>query len=147
MRLLTRGLVTATLLTLPVMAVQAQIINGAATGIASPSATITFSGASFNFATNTGLPASNLAAFLGATEVAAFSTTIPSVGTNTGDPNLFYGFDGILFDRIVVTPGSNQYAQIDNVSFQLSAVPEPSTYLLMGAGLAGVFGMVRRRRA
>ena len=35
---------------------------------------------------------------------------------------------------------------IDNVIFTISAVPEPSTWALMFAGLAGVVGVARRRR-
>ena len=55
------------------------------------------------------------------------------------------------FDAI---PSTRQYSEFDNGKlcgqFQRvpgTTVPEPSTYALMAAGLAGVFGIARRRSA
>jgi hypothetical protein len=73
----------------------------------------------------------------------------------TGSPNGDQGVNGTLyvninadassaFDRVVATSG--QYAfEFDNVAFNPMPIPEPASLALLGAGLAGL-GMVRRRR-
>jgi hypothetical protein len=73
----------------------------------------------------------------------------------TGSPNGDQGVNGTLyvninadaasaFDRVVAT--SSQYAfEFDNVAFNRNPIPEPASLALLGAGLAGL-GIVRRRK-
>jgi len=94
---------------------------------------------------------STITALLGNTVVESFS-----VFTNLSyaDGNNFYGFTGIVFDSIQVTPfGGNHLALIDTVqlgTFQPDAshVPEPSSLVLFSIGGVGLsVGAYRRRRA
>ena len=63
----------------------------------------------------------------------SFSALSSSTGTNT-----------LLF-RGVNPSGNDRTLFLDNVSVT-AAVPEPSTYAMMGIGLLGVIGMSRRRQ-
>lgn len=70
-----------------------------------------------------------------------------SAATNfNGSGNSFFGFTGITFDAIRVTTGGDGQMLIDNIQMGTAAVPEPSSMVLMLAGLAGVAGFSRRRR-
>jgi hypothetical protein len=44
-------------------------------------------------------------------------------------------------------PGNDHGLAIDNLSFSVSAVPEPQTYALFIAGIAALTFVARRRRA
>ena len=74
-----------------------------------------------------------------------------NVFANLIDPTNFYGFTGSSFDQIVVnvSAGVNEAALIDNLQFTAAAtaVPEPATLALFGAGLAGLGALRRRRKA
>ncbi len=93
-------------------------------------------GAAFNVATwrsNT-----LFQAFLGAAQVDAFTAI---TDYSDSEASKFWGFEGVLFDRIVITPDASPESPalgIDNLQLALvnvSTVPEPSTFVLMAAGL------------
>jgi hypothetical protein len=95
--------------------------------------------AAFRLQTNPGT--SLFEALLNGVVVESFSapTTFPS-------NNDFFGFQGIAFDQIRVTAGSNGDAVIDNI--QLGApVPEPATLAVFGLMAIGAFGVRRRLKA
>lgn len=69
--------------------------------------------------------------------------------TNTsGD---FYGFTGIIFDRIVITGdnGSNNGYVLDMLQTKagIASIPEPGTLALLSLAGLGAIGATRRRRA
>jgi hypothetical protein len=88
------------------------------------------------FAMITNANTSTFGAYLNSVLVESFS-----IATGPANPNNFYGFSGILFDEIRVTVGGDGNAIFDNL--QIGSVPEPTTILLMGLGLAA---LARRRR-
>ena len=70
------------------------------------------------------------------------SASVPT--THTSNVN-FFGFEGILFDRITVSVDSlNRAMLLDNLQ-TVAAVPEPETWALWLAGL-GLVGSLHRRR-
>lgn len=100
-------------------------------------------GAAFNFITNPGT--SFFEAFLGAVSQHSFNAPVGI------DVTLWYGFEGITFDRIVISPGgSNQAMLIDNIQFgtdiRVDTVPEPATMTLLATGLAGMAAARRRKK-
>ena len=87
-------------------------------------------------------------AFLDGTLVESFTaqtvlqTTFPFTPT-------FFGFQGITFNQLHVIPvGGTAAANIDNIQFNVipTAVPEPTSLLLIGTGLAAVAMRSRARR-
>jgi PEP-CTERM motif len=97
-----------------------------------PSFTINFSGLATDFSASfagvsTGADVS-LFAYNGATLVGTVS------GSATGQFTLSFAGP---FTSIAVRPGTfNDWVGVDNISYTLSAVPEASTYAMMGLGLA-----------
>jgi choice-of-anchor C domain-containing protein len=51
----------------------------------------------------------------------------------------------LRFDALINTPGAVTYPAIDNV--RVSAVPEPSAWLLLGSGLFGLIGWRKLRHS
>jgi hypothetical protein len=100
--------------------------------------------AGFNIATNTGTTL--FEALLGSTLVESASAATSSAG-DASTIN-FFGFNGITFDRIRVTPGSNGAAVIDNLTFDQAEapVPEPGSLALAGLALGTLVLAARRRR-
>jgi hypothetical protein len=65
-------------------------------------------------------------------------------GSSTGQFTLSYAGP---VTSVVITPGSfNDWVGVDNITYNLAAVPEVSTYAMMGLGVA-VLALQRRRRS
>jgi len=90
----------------------------------------------------------------GSTETVSvdFGTASADVTLASGDP---FGVRSLSFTpaasgnfalSFANAGGDNVGVLLDNVSIDVSPIPEPETYALMLAGLAGVGGMVRWRR-
>ena len=98
------------------------------------------SAAAFAMVTNPGTSAFS-AALLGGIEIESFTAS-----TSTGSSTNFFGFEGFVFDEIRVSPGgSNNAMVLDNIQFNLAAVPEPATLAIFGLALVGL-GHARRRK-
>jgi hypothetical protein len=112
-----------------------------------PSSTLSFTapvdGAAFQWAPNGGA-SYTLSAYLGATLVESFSVSVDTNAINGVSGWGYYGFDGIVLDRIVIAAG-NAFL-IDNLETG-SPVPEPTTLLLLGSGVIGVLRRVKRGAA
>ncbi|OAN70839.1 hypothetical protein A8B78_20585 [Jannaschia sp. EhC01] len=90
-----------------------------------------------------------LTALLNGVVVESFTHSFPlasvvPVGTN---PNNFFGFSGIVFDEVVLSPNGSTTVAMDNLAFTLAPVPLPASLPLLLAGLCGLGLMARRRRA
>ena len=97
-----------------------------------------------------GLTFADLAGFIiQAPSVAELVAAWPGLGT--GAPrelgtNIAYGVNWVFGDTLSNYLSGDPGYQVSNARFAAASVPEPSTLLLFGAGLAGL-GWVRRRQA
>lgn len=99
----------------------------------------TFDGAWFAGPSMTSI---TFALYLGGTEVATSATTF----LNETPVWLAAGYAGAV-DRVEVRTNLAQFYVMDDVTFGgTSVVPEPSTWALLGTGLAGVLGVAARRK-
>lgn len=99
-------------------------------------------GASFN-AVDNGSTSTVFSAYLGSTLVSSFVNTVPINNNAATNTSVFWGFDGILFDRIDISHTASGFG-IDNLSY--TTTPEPATLALMATGLVGLLGVGYRRR-
>jgi hypothetical protein len=83
-------------------------------------------------------------AFLGASPVgaAAFFGAIPA---GFGFPEGSASFSGSPFDSLVLTSNALDFA-VDDINFDIAAVPEPTSILLLGTGGLGLLAKMRRRK-
>jgi DNA-binding beta-propeller fold protein YncE len=65
-----------------------------------------------------------------------------SDGGDIGDYNIATGTSTVL----IITPGIDDIAPVEGLGAPPSTAPEPSSFLLLGSGLAGLAGLARRRR-
>ena len=111
------------------------------------------SSAGFNFRASdaTRNPLIQFTALLNGVPIESFSTQVATSFTPL--PEQFYGFAGLFFNEIRIEMNNPAHGppccgtNIDNISMNFAAVPEPSTKVLITLGLIAIAAFARRTRS
>lgn len=87
-----------------------------------------------------------LFAYSGNTLLGSVAGAAGAAGAAAGANQFTLSFSSLApITRIVVTPGSySDWVGVDNISYEVAAVPEPSTYAMLGLGLC-LLGLRKRK--
>ena len=83
-----------------------------------------------------------LTAFAGATQLATQTVPLPTINVWQ---TVSFTIAGITSVQMTSNGGSFRPYGLDRLQFSTTAIPEPSTWALLGLGLVAVLGAVRRR--
>jgi PEP-CTERM motif len=85
--------------------------------------------------------------FTGLDQFGAFTPQTFALGVSGQNPYNFTTAGGEVITKVVITvPTANMLQDFKQLSVEVAAIPEPSTFALFGLGLAGI-GFWRRRQA